>query len=235
MVSPSEMAEKQRRVNELLDRTGSDALLLMGSDNFAWFTCGGSDYVNVAAEGGVAALLIRREKKTLITNNVELGRLLDEEMGGQGFVEEAPLWAKDAVDPIVEGLAPGEKIISDLPCSVATAQPQAIMALRQSLTPEEVARYRALGKEVGEALEEACMMVEPGMTEYEVAAALASEHYERGIVPIVVLIAADVRAAQVPASASDHESGSESGHARGMRAAAGADRVGDPVGAFRAD
>ena len=37
------------------------------------------------------------------------------------------------------------------------------------------------------------MLVEPGMTEFEVAAALASEHYARQITPIVALIAADER------------------------------------------
>ena len=101
MASTSEMNEKQWRVNELLDRTGNDALLLLGSDNFAWFTCGGSDFVNIATDGGVGALLIHRDRKTLITNNVERPRLLEEEMGGQGFAIEAPLWTEDAVDPVV--------------------------------------------------------------------------------------------------------------------------------------
>ena len=36
MTSPSEMREKQRRVIEFLERHGYDALLLVGSDNFAW-------------------------------------------------------------------------------------------------------------------------------------------------------------------------------------------------------
>ncbi len=193
MASPTEIAEKQRRVNELLDRTGSDALLLTGSDNFAWFTCGGSSYVNQAAEGGVGALVIHRDRKTLITNNVERGRLVDEECGGQGFFEEVVPWTEDAVDPIVYRIAPGEKIISDQPSNVATVEAGAVSELRRSLTTEEVERYRVLGKEVGEAIGEACMLVEPGMTEHEVAAALANEHYGRGIVPIVVLIAADER------------------------------------------
>jgi len=196
MVSPSEMAEKQRRVNALLDRTGSDALLLTGTDNFAWFTCGGSSYVNQAAESGVGALLIHRDRKTLITNNVERGRLLDEEMDGQGFIEEAPRWTEDAVDAIVARVAPGQKIISDLPSSIATSLPNEVVALRRSLTPEEVTRYCALGRDVGEAIGEACMLIEPGVTEYEVAATLANEHYVRGIVPIVVLIAADARLRQ---------------------------------------
>jgi antitoxin VapB len=193
MATSSEMLEKQRRVNELLDRTGNDALLLLGADNFAWFTCGGRDYVNTAAEGGVAALLLHRDKKTLITNNVERPRLLTEEVAGQGFIEEVAPWPQDALPPIVARLAPGEKLISDAPFPGATAMPGEIQKLRCSLTPEEVKRYRLLGKDVGEALGEACMTIAPGMTEHEAAAAVASEHYQRGIVPIVVLVAADQR------------------------------------------
>ena len=193
MATSSEMSEKQRRVNEFLDRTGHDALLLLGADNFAWFTCGGRDYVNTAAEGGVAELLIRRDSKTLITNNVEQPRLLAEEVAGQGFAEEVSVWHQDALPPIIARLAPGEKLASDLPFPGATALPAEIQQLRRSLTPEEVERYRALGEEVGEAIGETCMVIEPGMSEHEVAAALAHEHWARGIVPIVVLVAADAR------------------------------------------
>ena len=44
-----------------------------------------------------------------------------------------------------------------------------------------------------EAIGEACMALAPGMTEHEAAAVLAGAHFERGIAPIVVLVAADER------------------------------------------
>jgi antitoxin VapB len=65
--------------------------------------------------------------------------------------------------------------------------------MRASLTAEEVTRYRALGADVGAALGQACLDIEPGMTEYAVASAIARHHWERGIVPIVALVAADDR------------------------------------------
>ena len=193
MATASEMLEKQHRVNAFLARTGYDALLLLGADNFAWFTCGGRDYVNTAAEGGVAALLICRDSKTLLTNNVEWPRLVEEEVKGQGFLKQAAMWYEDGLPPLVERLTRGQKLASDLPFPGATVCLDEIAKLRRSLTTEEVARYRTLGKEVGEALGEACMIIAPGMTEHEAAAAIASEHYQRGIVPIVVLVAADAR------------------------------------------
>jgi len=96
----------------------------------------------------------------------------------------------------VSRLTSGQKVVSDIPLSGVTADPGGIAGLRSPLTPEEVARYRKLGAEVGQALGEACMAVQPGMTEHEVAAALAQEHFARGIAPIVVLIAADDRLAK---------------------------------------
>jgi antitoxin VapB len=74
-----------------------------------------------------------------------------------------------------------------------TTRPEDIARLRRSLTAEEAERYRALGADVGQALAEACMKVEPGMSEHEAAAVLAAQHLERGIAPIVVLVAADER------------------------------------------
>ncbi len=193
MPATSEMAEKQRRVNEFLDQGGYDALLLARSDNFAWFTCGGSCHVNTAQETGVGSLLIRRDSKILITNNVERPRLLEEELAGQGFKEEIKLWAEDALLPIVNKLAPGQKIATDIALPGLTHCAEEIMKLRRSLTPEEVARYQSLGADVGSSMGEACTDIEPGMTEFEAAAAVAAHHYGRGIVPIVVLVAADER------------------------------------------
>jgi Xaa-Pro aminopeptidase len=75
-----EAAEKQRRVNEFLDAGGYDAALLARSDNFAWFTGGGDCHVSLTSETGVGALLVRRDRKTLIANNVERARLMEEEL-----------------------------------------------------------------------------------------------------------------------------------------------------------
>jgi len=193
MPTSPERTEKHRRVVEFLDTRGFDALLLNRVENFAWYTGGGECHVNMAAETGVGALLVRRDGAALITNNVELPRLMDEELGGLGLAQEIRNWWQDDLGPIVQHLAPGRKIASDtdLPGTVFAAAD--IARLRWSLTPEEVRRYRALGKEVGEAIGEACMAIQPGMTEHEAAAALAAEHLRRGIQPIVLLVAADQR------------------------------------------
>ena len=193
MAASSELGQKRRRVHGLLDAGGYDAMLLARVDNFAWYTCGGQCHVNTAQETGVGALLIRRDRKTLITNNVERGRLMEEEIAGQGYGEEVSLWVEDALAPAVARIAPGGKIISDVDLPGMSARPDDIARLRASLTDHEVERYRLLGADVGTALGQACLDIEPGMTEYGVASAIARRHWERGIVPIVVLVAADER------------------------------------------
>jgi len=193
MPQNAEFAEKQRRINEFMDLGGYDAVLLSRSDNFAWFTCGGDVHVNTAQETGVGSLLIHRTGTTLITNNVERGRILEEELGALGFTEDISLWAEDGLPEAVDRVAPNQKIAGDVVLPGISACPEAIARLRWSLTSAEVDRYRSLGADVGAAIGEACMDIEPSMTEFEAAAALASEHYQRGITPIVVLVAADER------------------------------------------
>lgn len=193
MALSDEIEEKQRRVNALLKREGFDALLLSTSAGFAWFSGGGDCHVNIAEETGVGALLVRPDSTTLLTNNVERGRLLEEELAGCGFQDHASLWTEDALPDALQRLAPNEKIAADVPLPGVTPRPEAIAALRRSLTQAEVERYRALGRDVGEAIGEAAGQVEPGMTEHEAAAILAGHHFRRGAVPIVVLVAADER------------------------------------------
>ncbi len=193
MSAPSEIVEKQRRVNEFLDRGGYDGVVLARTADFAWFTGGGASFVNLAEEAGVGALLVQRDRKILITNNVERPRLLEEELAGQELGEDISPWAGDALPDAVERVAAGQKIAADVPLPGATECAAEIARLRSSLTPEEVTRYRTLGQDVGEAIGEACMKLEPGMAEHEAAAALAAAHYGRGIQPIVVLVAADGR------------------------------------------
>lgn len=192
-MSNPELTEKMERIVKLLDADGYDAMLLGRIDNFSWFTGGGECHVNTAAETGSGALLIQRSKVTVIANNVERARLFEEEVAGLGFGEEISLWVEEALPPAVARLAPNQQIISDVAMPGVTACPEKIANLRASLTTAEVERYRMLGAEVGAALGQTCQEIERGMTEYQVAAALARRQWERGITPIVVLIAADER------------------------------------------
>lgn len=74
----TEFREKQRRIQALLERHKLDALLLSRVSSFAWATCGAASYVNLAASNGSSQLLITKNKRFLITDNIEVTRLIQE-------------------------------------------------------------------------------------------------------------------------------------------------------------
>jgi len=73
------------RVKTYLVSHGLDGVVLAHRANFAWFTCGGLNYVNTASERGVAALYIDTDKCVCITNNIEASRMKKEELKGAGI------------------------------------------------------------------------------------------------------------------------------------------------------
>ncbi|MHC4788721.1 MAG: M24 family metallopeptidase [Planctomycetota bacterium] len=96
-------------------------------------------------------------------------------------------------DAIVGGLCSGKKFAADDGSPGTTPLPAEFAALRFALTEGECARYRVLGKEAALAMENAARAVEKGMTEADIAALVADECLRRGILPVVLLVAADGR------------------------------------------
>ena len=75
-----EVAAKQARVRSFLDEAGYDALVLTTQANFAWITGGGDNHVVLAADAGVASVLVTREAKYVVANNIESPRIMTEEI-----------------------------------------------------------------------------------------------------------------------------------------------------------
>ncbi|HVE63186.1 MAG TPA: M24 family metallopeptidase, partial [Mycobacteriales bacterium] len=98
-------------------------------------------------------------------------------------------WAVDRLDRLPRGprvgfdvAPPGERDLS-----------AEIEALRRSLTPAEVDRYRSLGSATAEVFTQALSGVEKAMSERQVAAALGAGLLEIGADPIVLLVAGAAR------------------------------------------
>lgn len=194
-MSPNEeLAAKEQRVRDLLDRENLDGLLLSKHANFAWMTGGGSNYVAVNAETGVAHALVTRAGKWIICDNIEARRVMEEEVSGLGFGSESYYWYEDRLASALDRLAPGARLGSDTGRAGMRDVDARLGALRASLLPAEVERYRELGAITAGCMTEACRRVRPGMTEHEVAGVLCAELIARGAFPVVALIAADERA-----------------------------------------
>ena len=71
----SEVQTKLERIRSLLDAYQMDALWLRLASSFAWATGGKSSYINTASSNGLASLLITRDRRYVITNNIEKPRI----------------------------------------------------------------------------------------------------------------------------------------------------------------
>ncbi|MEP6787987.1 MAG: aminopeptidase P family N-terminal domain-containing protein, partial [Acidobacteriota bacterium] len=77
----AELEEKTERLAAMLAREDLDAVLLNAQHNFAWLTGGGSNGIDLSRENGAANLLVAADgRRFVIANNIEIPRLLAEEL-----------------------------------------------------------------------------------------------------------------------------------------------------------
>lgn len=190
--SMTELELKLERIRELLDRHSLDAILLQRVDNFAWATCGAASYINQTSSIGSASLLITPSGRFLVTDNIEAGRLEREErLRDQGWEFRIAPWYTD--NPSLAELTRGLKLGADGAFPGAADLSTALSRVRANLTPEEGVRFRQLGQRCAQAMDAAIRAVRPGLTEHQMAGLLAAEVLNRGLQPIVNLIATDER------------------------------------------
>jgi Xaa-Pro aminopeptidase len=190
--SPREIAEKESRVRRLLEVQGLDALVLTTQANFAWFTCGGDNRVANATDAGAASAVIAGDAKYIVCDNIEAGRILEEEVEGQGFELRSYNWWESDLASEIGKLVPGT-IGADTPIAGTKSIGGEVAPLRFSLTKEEIERYRRLGEATAECMTEACREIRPGWTEHQIAAPLSERLISRGIIPNLILVATDER------------------------------------------
>lgn len=184
-------------LHALLEKHNAEALLLRRVSSFAWATAGAASYVNTATTEGAASLVITRAKAYLATNNIEAPRLLEEEnLAEQGWEFVISPWATPLKG--LNNLLAGKAVISDVPFGAAKDVSAEISRLRAHLTPEEGERFRVLGRLCAETITKAAQAIQPGMSEYELAALLGGEAQKRGVQPIVNLVATDTRSYRHP-------------------------------------
>jgi Xaa-Pro aminopeptidase len=189
-----EIKTKEKRVREFLRSKGLKALLLKRQANFSWMTGGGLNLVGITTEMGTASLLITEDSKYVISNNIEAPRMIEEEaLENQGFIVKTFPWHEDQEVSIIKELIGEGPLGSDVPFPNATVLTEEIARLRYSMTPEELKRYRWLGKKVSSALEKTMMKTKKGEKESAVVGRLCRELWKDRIDPITLMSAADDR------------------------------------------
>lgn len=187
----SEVEAKLTRLRERMAAEKVDAVSLHLSANTAWITAGAATYVNEATEGGPSWVLVTPTHAYVMTDTIEGTRLRSEEkladLGFELIIE--PWYARNRAQEMLQtfrytaqdGSGNGLDFAHDL------------KMLRSVLQEPEIKRMKHVCKLASEAMDAAIRSVEPGQTEYQIAAKLASECRTRGGSPIVNLIASDDR------------------------------------------
>lgn len=190
----AEIQEKEKRIRGLLQSKGFTGVLLKRQANFSWMTGGGLNLVGITTEVGATSLLIMKDEKYLISNNIEGPRMIHEEgLEAQGFIVKTYPWYEDQEAAIVKAIVKEGPLGSDVPFPGAVTVAEEIARLRYSLTPEEVERYRWLGERASLALEKTMGETRKGEKESEVVGRLCRELWKDRIDPVTLMAAADER------------------------------------------
>ena len=184
----AEVEAKLAVVREGMDATGLGAVRLRGTDWFAWATAGGSSTVLLTAEEGVAEVVVTPTDAWVVTDEIEAARLAEEEVPPTLAVRAHP-WAHPEVgDDLAAEVAEGAPVASDRPRGAEVALPGGLVAARWSLVPDELDRYRAVGRDAAEAVTEALEVAEPTWSGHRLAGEAARALWERGIHPALTLV-----------------------------------------------
>ncbi|MCD6362187.1 MAG: M24 family metallopeptidase, partial [Armatimonadetes bacterium] len=134
------------------------------------------------------------DEQYILTNNIEAGRIEDEETGELPFEIRFMQWDEEDPAELLRGVVTG-RVGSDAGYGGAEEDVASDFArLRRQLMEPEIERYREVGRIASEVIASTCREIEPGMTEHEIAGELMGRAFAAGCQPVVALIAADERA-----------------------------------------
>lgn len=187
------MSRESRRVciRALLEERGLDAVLLRRPANFAWYTNGADNRVDHSSPVGVAYVVATRDREFVFTTNIEARRMKEEETPDFEVVEYP--WYEDG-PRVLRDMLPG-RIGADGADPDFDDVGDAVVPLRWVLDDEALARYPDVGRDAQRALADAAATLEPGMSEFDAAGAIADACRRANLSAPVILAAADERLA----------------------------------------
>ncbi|NEQ22759.1 MAG: M24 family metallopeptidase [Microcoleus sp. SIO2G3] len=189
-----EVSRKLELIREALSETEATGVRLKGTDWFAWATAGASNTVLLTAETGVAEVLVTAQDAWVLTDEIEVQRLKDEELPANFHVNVNPWADASARESFVQDVANGGKILSDRPIPhVEKRLPVSLQLHKQVMMSSELDRYREVGRKASEAMTEVLTAAKPTWTEYQLAGAGAEALWARGIHPALTLVAGERR------------------------------------------
>ena len=191
----AELEAKHERIAEFLSDQNLDALVLGRLANFAWATGGRDGFIMIATEHAAGHLIYTPDEKALVADRIEMPRFQAEEgLVPPEWTPVAPYWHVDRAQVVHwNTVAQGKRTGSDTDIPGAQKLTGDIARLRFRLMPQEIERYRALGRAAAQVLELAAHEIAPGMTEHAIAGIIAGKAIPQGIQAALTLVATDER------------------------------------------
>jgi len=184
---------KVKKIRGFMDKKGYRSVFFGTQPNFSWLSCGGDNQIIHGAELGFVQFLITPEKVYLISNNIEMPRIIGEEIDELEVEKLEYIWTEGKIEKIVREISGDGKIASDFDFQGAVNEAFEIGLLRVPLIDSEIKRYRELAKMCESAMNQTMKEIEPGMDEYEIQGIIGEKLLSRGIYPVVLLVGTDRR------------------------------------------
>ncbi len=183
-----DMRAKLKALRGIYKSEGANALLITEQHNLAWLLNGARTHIGLFAVKGICNVLICEDEVYLIGDNIDTKRLMTEEIHSAIVIAKQYPWHDSLSRQKLLLELTGGKWVTD------TELEGSIQPLRMRLSEIELETYRELGRRTGQVMEEVCFSVEPGMSEFEVAAMMMYKSMGNELEPNVVLVGADERA-----------------------------------------
>lgn len=192
----ADVENKQGRVAALLREAGSEGLLVLEPENFAWLTSGALPR-GALDPAEFPALYLSGDQRWVLASNADSQRLFDEELDGLGFQLKEWPWHRGR-EQLLADLCQGRKLACDAPRPGTRPVTEQVRRLRRSLSTYEQACLKAVGQIVAHALEATCRTMTAHQTEREVAGQISHRLTHRGAQPVAIGVAADGRSRLYP-------------------------------------
>ena len=145
-----------------------------------WLLCGRGRPVSSSAPAASYTVWVDEDGARVLHQDIESSRVeADERLEELGYDVQAWPWFEPK--PLPHGLPDEDEV------------EKAVAPLRRRLSEDELERFRRVGADAAQAVQEVVLSLRPEENEYEVAAALAAALRSRGFFPPVVLVASAER------------------------------------------
>jgi Xaa-Pro dipeptidase len=180
------------KIRDWMKQARYDVILLKSRANFAWVT-GGSDNHIVNVSGlGIADLAIFPDRILCVTSKVEHRRLVEEELAGLDVEMVVSDWFTSPYEPLFSTLE-GKRIGVDIADPMGDCVAEQLSRLRRQWTERQLDQFREVSHIAAEAIEHTAKHIQPGQSEFEIAAALSAAVIRHGCTPVVTLVGTDER------------------------------------------